>query len=153
MELFRPVKTPCIGVCSTGIGDQVCRGCKRFAHEVVDWNGYDEEQKGLIDSRLQGLLRQVVSNKLMILDQNRLLAAMKMQQIRFNDQQDPYCWLFALLKAGASQIDDLSEYGVKPMSAWADVPLVEMRQIIDRDYFELSCALYERSYGVATDGH
>ncbi|HMW48455.1 MAG TPA: DUF1289 domain-containing protein, partial [Cellvibrionaceae bacterium] len=23
------VRTPCIGVCSTGIGDVVCRGCKR----------------------------------------------------------------------------------------------------------------------------
>ena len=43
--LHSPVKTPCIGVCSTGIGDSVCRGCKRFSHEVIDWNSYSQEQK------------------------------------------------------------------------------------------------------------
>jgi predicted Fe-S protein YdhL (DUF1289 family) len=41
-----PVRTPtpCIGVCSTGIGDVVCRGCKRYAQEVIHWNGYSEQQ-------------------------------------------------------------------------------------------------------------
>ena len=51
-----PVKTPCIGVCSTGIGDSVCRGCKRFAHEVIDWNSYTPEQKDIVDRRLGVLL-------------------------------------------------------------------------------------------------
>ncbi|MDC1160500.1 DUF1289 domain-containing protein, partial [Luminiphilus sp.] len=31
MSHFAPIRTPCIGVCSTGVGDVVCRGCKRFA--------------------------------------------------------------------------------------------------------------------------
>ncbi|MEL0305883.1 MAG: DUF1289 domain-containing protein, partial [Halieaceae bacterium] len=45
MSHLVPIRTPCIGVCSTGVGDVVCRGCKRFAHEVIDWNGYSPEQK------------------------------------------------------------------------------------------------------------
>ena len=45
------VKTPCIGVCSTALGGFVCRGCKRFAHEVIDWNGYSHEQKMAIEQR------------------------------------------------------------------------------------------------------
>ena len=49
--LHSPVKTPCIGVCSTGIGDSVCRGCKRFSHEVIDWNSYSQEQKRIYRSR------------------------------------------------------------------------------------------------------
>ncbi|MCF8976542.1 DUF1289 domain-containing protein, partial [Pseudomonas edaphica] len=28
------IKTPCVGLCSTVYGDLVCRGCKRFHHEV-----------------------------------------------------------------------------------------------------------------------
>ena len=55
MDLPR-VKTPCIGVCSTGIGDSVCRGCKRFSHEVIQWNGYTEEQKRIVDQRLSDFL-------------------------------------------------------------------------------------------------
>ena len=46
MSNLTPIRTPCIGVCSTGIGDAVCRGCKRFTHEVIDWNGYSTEQSG-----------------------------------------------------------------------------------------------------------
>ena len=110
--MFKQVRTPCVGVCSTGIGDQVCRGCKRFAHEVVNWNGYSNDQRYLIAQRLEGFLAQVVSNKMLIIDEQRLLAAIKHQQISFKQEQNPYCWLFDLLKAGASQITELSAYGV-----------------------------------------
>ncbi len=60
----RTVKTPCIGVCSTGIGDRVCRGCKRFAHEVIHWNSYSNEQKQLIEERLSQFLSQDLRNEL-----------------------------------------------------------------------------------------
>ena len=56
MSDLNPIRTPCIGVCSTGIGDAVCRGCKRFAHEVIDWNGYSQAQKQAIDARLDRFL-------------------------------------------------------------------------------------------------
>ena len=55
------VVTPCIGVCSTALGDDVCRGCKRYSHEVIDWNSYTDKQKQIIDERLDGFLIQVVS--------------------------------------------------------------------------------------------
>ena len=47
--------SPCIGICSTTYGDLVCRGCHRFAHEVVQWNAYDEQQRGAIRRRLEEL--------------------------------------------------------------------------------------------------
>ncbi|MDO7671884.1 MAG: DUF1289 domain-containing protein, partial [OM182 bacterium] len=31
-DVRAPVKTPCIGICSTtSVGDWVCRGCKRYS--------------------------------------------------------------------------------------------------------------------------
>ncbi|MCA4075779.1 DUF1289 domain-containing protein, partial [Pseudomonas kurunegalensis] len=33
----KSIKTPCVGLCSTVYGDTVCRGCKRFHHEVINW--------------------------------------------------------------------------------------------------------------------
>ncbi len=144
--MFKQVKTPCIGVCSTGIGDQVCRGCKRYVHEVVNWNAYSNEQRYLIAQRLERFLVQVVSNKLVIVDQQQLLRAIRHQQIRFVPEQDPYCWVFDLLKAGASQIRDLSVYGLALQRDWQQVPLVEVKAAIDRDYYTLSCAHYERYF-------
>ena len=38
-------RTPCVGICSTTYGDDVCRGCKRFIHEVINWNSFNPEEK------------------------------------------------------------------------------------------------------------
>ncbi|MAZ88040.1 MAG: DUF1289 domain-containing protein [Cellvibrionaceae bacterium] len=146
--MFKRVRTPCIGVCSTGIGDQVCRGCKRYAHEVVNWNAYSNEQRFVIAQRLEGFVAQVVSNKLLITDEARLLTAVKHQQINFKQEQNPYCWVFDLLKAGASQIVDLSVYGLERHADWTHTSLIQIKDAIDADYYTLSCAHYERYFSL-----
>ncbi|MES2823841.1 MAG: DUF1289 domain-containing protein [Pseudomonadota bacterium] len=144
MQLFKPVKTPCIGVCSTGIGDQVCRGCKRFSHEVIDWNAYAHEQRLIIAQRLENFLTQVVQQKIAVVDEKKLLTQIKHQQFQFNAEQNPYCWVFDLLRAGASQIDNLSIYGLQLLPAWQNTSLTDIRDFIDQDFYLLSCAYYER---------
>ncbi|RYZ99174.1 MAG: DUF1289 domain-containing protein [Moraxellaceae bacterium] len=144
MPLFKPVRTPCVGICSTGIGDIVCRGCKRFTHEVIDWNAYTHEQRLIIAQRLEGFLTQVVQNMVEVVDEKILFEQIKHQQIQFKKEQNPYCWVFDLLRAGASQITDMDAYGLKLVPAWANTPLTEIRDNIDRDFYALSCAYYER---------
>lgn len=142
--LERPVKTPCIGVCSTGIGDAVCRGCKRFAHEVIDWNRYSPEQKRVVDERLSGFLSQCVRNKLRVTDRALLQWQLQVQQIRYPADHDEYCWVFSLIKAGASQIDDTRDYGFEVEPAYRDTPLARLRELIDAEFYTLSEAHYER---------
>ena len=77
------IHTPCIGVCSTVFGDTVCRGCRRFSHEVVHWNGYTNEEKRIVWKRLNLLLCQVVDNYFQVTDANRLAAEMDFQNLRF----------------------------------------------------------------------
>lgn len=144
MVLFKPVKTPCVGICSTGIGDSVCRGCKRFAHEVIDWNAYTHEQRLTIAQRLEGFLTQVVQNMIEVVDEKILFEQIKHQQIQFKKEQNPYCWVFDLLRAGSSQIDNLDVYGLRLQPAWRDVSLTKIRDHIDNDFYALSCAYYER---------
>jgi predicted Fe-S protein YdhL (DUF1289 family) len=142
--LDRPVKTPCIGVCSTGIGDTVCRGCKRFSHEVIDWNSYTLVQKQAVDQRLSGFLSQCVSNKLRVLDTALLRWQLEVQQIRFVEQHDEYCWVFSLLKAGAGQVDNTLDFGFEVDLHYRKLPLIELREIIDQEFYTLSEAHYER---------
>ncbi|MDO3382536.1 DUF1289 domain-containing protein [Gilvimarinus algae] len=144
MAVFKPVKTPCVGICSTGIGDSVCRGCKRFAHEVIHWNAYTEQQRRIIARRLESYLTQVVANRFVVLDESLLLAQIKHQQILFKPEQSPECWVFDLLRAGASQISDLAVYGLALRPEWRGLSLVTLRDDIDKDFYALSCAYYER---------
>jgi predicted Fe-S protein YdhL (DUF1289 family) len=144
MPIFKPVKTPCVGICSTGIGDSVCRGCKRFAHEVIDWNAYSNEQKLMILRRLESFLTQVVENIVQVVDPQRLREQISHQQIRFREEQNPYCWVFDLLRAGATQINDLETYGLCLRPEWRSASLREVRDAIEQDFYALSCAHYER---------
>jgi predicted Fe-S protein YdhL (DUF1289 family) len=142
--LESPVKTPCIGVCSTGIGDSVCRGCKRFSHEVIDWNSYTVAQKLAVDGRLSAFLSQCVSNKLRVLDKALLKWQLVVQQVRFVEHHDEYCWVFSLLKAGAGQIDNSRDYGFEVDLCYQEKPLLELRDLIDHEFYTLSEAHYER---------
>jgi len=142
--MYKKVRTPCIGVCSTGIGDDVCRGCKRFAHEVIDWNAYTEAQRRIIAERREGYLANAVRSHLEIVDRDLLLAQLRHQQIRFNEEQNPYCWVFELLRAGASQIANPRDYGLEPTPQARGVSLVELRKCIDEDFYALSVAYYQR---------
>ena len=142
--LDRPVKTPCIGVCSTGIGDSVCRGCKRFAHEVIDWNSYSPQQKRVVDGRLSGFLSQCVSNKLLVTDLSLLQWQLSVQQISHTPAHDEYCWVYSLLKAGAGQIDDTSGFGFEVRQDYRELSLKALRELIDEEFFILSQAHYDR---------
>lgn len=146
--LDHSIKTPCIGVCSTGIGDTVCRGCKRFCHEVIDWNGYTPEQKRIVDRRLAGFLSQCVSNRLRVTDRALLRWQLEVQQVRYAPHHDEYCWVFSLLKAGAGQIERPADFGFEVDLAWRDRPLGELRDEIDREFYRLSEAHYDRYMAV-----
>ncbi|ENW95525.1 DUF1289 domain-containing protein [Acinetobacter sp. NIPH 1852] len=55
-----PSLTPCAGRCSTVFGDLVCRGCRRFNHEVIQWNTYNPEQRLAVWRRLDAQLDQIL---------------------------------------------------------------------------------------------
>ena len=145
------IKTPCIGVCSTGIGDSVCRGCKRFTHEVIDWNSYSEAQKGIIDHRLTAFLSQIVETKVRVFDADLLQWHLDAQQISYPRHKNPYIWAYALIRAGASQISDLSGYGMVLDAQYRDMELPALKQLIDHEFYVLSEAHYQRYFCEVAD--
>lgn len=46
------IDSPCVGVCSTSLGDEVCIGCGRTFDEVRLWNTLAAEDKIKINTRL-----------------------------------------------------------------------------------------------------
>ena len=150
MSSLISIKTPCIGVCSTGIGDVVCRGCKRFAHEVIHGNGYSQEQKRANDQRLAQFLALCVANKFRITDLKLLTWQLEVQKIRYQADHDPYCHVFVLLKAGATQITEPEQFGFEVLPPYRQEPLVKLRDEIDEEFWVLSSAHYDR-YIATTD--
>lgn len=138
------IKTPCVGLCSTVFGDSVCRGCKRFHHEVINWNGYSDEEKQAVWLRLEMLLVQVMAAKLEVFDETLLLKQLEQRKIRFVPHQSPYCWAYQLLARGARMIMQLEAYGIALLPEFRDWELPDLRDAIDREFFLLSEAHFER---------
>ncbi|WP_432721789.1 DUF1289 domain-containing protein [Jeongeupia wiesaeckerbachi] len=53
MNIKQRPDTPCIAICSTGLGDDVCRGCGRTFLEVANWVSLSEAEKEAVWTRLE----------------------------------------------------------------------------------------------------
>ena len=144
-ETIAPVQTPCIGICSTtSFGDTVCRGCKRYAFEVIHWHAYDEAAKRAVQARIEGLMIQSMEGKLRIFSVPNLQQGLQRFKISFDPGLSPYCWLHDLLKKAHRHIERLDDYGVYVREDYAAMPLDELCELIDRELLLLCDAHYER---------
>ena len=102
--------TPCLGICSTTFGDEVCKGCKRFAHEIVSWTKYSEQEREIVNDRIEKFKIIILQNRFKIVDSNLLATKLQEKAINYNHSLDPLTWIFDLFRAAGSQSFDLSEY-------------------------------------------
>ncbi|MDC0485194.1 DUF1289 domain-containing protein [Gammaproteobacteria bacterium] len=137
--------TPCLGICSTTYGDNVCKGCKRFVHEVINWNKYAALEKEVVNSRLETFKLTVLKDRFSITDANLLATKLNEQGINFNDSLDPMTWIFDLLRAAGSQELDLRQFGI---SSHANLGLAELKDQIFKEFLELSEAHYNRYFSI-----
>ena len=140
----RAAKTPCIGICSSGIGDNVCRGCMRFEHEVIRWNGYSLNERQCILDRIDSFLIQIIKNKIELVDFDKLNSKISSLKIPCNEAWPPHRLLYELLRLCASQIVEAQSYGFRLTPEVAHLSLVEIKRDIEVEWHALSNAHYER---------
>ena len=135
--------TPCLGICSTTYGDNVCKGCKRFVHEVINWNKYATPEKELVNFRLESFKLTVLKDRFSIANAELLATRLNDQGINFNDSLDPMTWIFDLLRAAGSQDLDLSQFGI---ICHSNAELSELKDQIYSEFLDLSEAHYQRYF-------
>ena len=136
--------TPCVGICSTTYGDLVCRGCKRFAHEIVQWNAYTEAQRSTVWRRLFELRAEAVQSALEVSDPRAFQAAVQAFEL---PEDEPWAVLaYELLRRVVSRGQPLETYG---LSAQGDADVLPVLRRIDAEIFERARAHYEHSYRVS----
>ena len=147
--MSKSVKTPCIGVCSTVFGDEVCRGCKRFQHEIIKWNAYDDVEKRSVLNRLELLKVQIMQSKVMIIDEDLLRSKLHEYKVKFDEDSDSLCWVFDLLRSGSQSIADPSEFGFDLINS-SVLNLSELKKVMEEELFQLSEAHYQRYFKTET---
>ncbi len=140
-------RTPCIGICSTTYGDLVCRGCKRFAHEIVEWNQYSDAQRSDVVARLNRLKSAVVATQIAIVDRDRCIAALGE---RWQEGKDLLLVAYDYLTEARAKAQPLTTLlpvrlppGVNSAAA--------LRKRVDAEILARSKAIYERNFKVPVD--
>ena len=137
--------TPCLGICSTTYGDDVCRGCKRFIHEVINWNSYSNDEKEIVNSRLEEFKVTILSHRFKVTDAELLSSKLKEHAINFNDALDPITWIFDLLRASSQDLD-LELFGLELLPDHPTFSLSSIKDEINTELFELSQAHFDRYF-------
>lgn len=136
--------TPCIGICSSGIGDRVCRGCMRFEHEVIRWNAYTAEERQISLERIDSFLIKIIKNKIELIDFKKLNSRFNELKVKRDEAWSPYRVLYELLRQQAGRIGNPLDYGFSLLPAAAGLSLVEIKDLIEIEWHALSNAHYER---------
>ena len=142
--------TPCIGICSTTFGDDVCKGCKRFSYEITNWGKFSTDERAVVNSRLEQFKITILEEKFIISDSNLFESKMNEFSINFNSSLAPITWVFDLLRASSHADLDLSEFGIEILPKFSNLSLLELRDLINQEMLQLSEAHYYKFFNRTT---
>ena len=142
--------TPCIGICSTTFGDDVCKGCKRFSHEITNWGKFSTDERAVVNSRLEQFKTTILEEKFSISDSELFESKMNEFSINFNSSLEPITWIFDLLRASSNKDLNVNDFGIEILPAFSDLSLIELRDLINQEMLELSEAHYYKFFKRAT---
>ena len=142
--------TPCIGICSTTFGDDVCKGCKRFSHEITSWGKFSNDERAFVNRRLEQFKSILLEEKFTIIDCNLFESKMNEFSINYNGSLEPITWIFDLLRASVSKDLNLDDFGVEIKPEFSNLSLVEIRKLINDEMLQLSEAHYSKFFNRAT---
>ena len=121
--------TPCIGICSTTFGDDVCKGCKRFSHEITSWGKFSNDERAFVNRRLEQFKSTLLEEKFTIIDGNLFESKMNEFSINYNGSLEPITWIFDLLRASVSKDLNLDDFGIEIKPEFSNLSLVRHQQI------------------------
>ena len=137
-------RTPCIGVCSTTYGDDICRGWRRFRHEITSLINYSDSEKNIINRRLEKFKVTVLEEKFLVADIDKFKVALNQSKIRFNQDLEPICWVFDLFRSLNTEDLNLKDFGLAIQKEFANTPLPQLKEEVNKEFYELSLAHYQR---------
>jgi predicted Fe-S protein YdhL (DUF1289 family) len=135
-----------VGICSTTYGDLVCRGCKRYAHEIVQWNGYAQDQRTLVWQRLFKLREGAFLTHAVISRPDQLLLRAEGFHIADLDTLSEINIAYEVIRR-AGRESDFEALGIAPREPATTA--IELYQRIEQELYARSVAQYEHDFHVS----
>ena len=142
--MSKRTRTPCIGICSTTYGDEVCRGCKRFSYEIINWNSFSPEEKESIWKRLEKLKTQIMSSRVKIFDSELMNKGIKEYRLRIKDDLNDFSKAFEIIKQVSESFEDLMDFGIELFNR--EKSLKDLKDDREIELYTLSKAHYSKYF-------
>ena len=139
------IPSPCVGVCQINASTKYCLGCWRTLKEVAHWSRYSNDEKEIVNSRLEEFKVTILSHRFKVTDAELLSSKLKEHAINFNDSLDPITWIFDLLRASSQDLD-LELFGLELLPDHRTFSLSSIKDEINTELFELSQAHFDRYF-------
>jgi predicted Fe-S protein YdhL (DUF1289 family) len=133
-----------VGICSTTYGDNVCRGCKRFSFEVINWNAFKPEERESVWKRLEKLKSQIMDSRLKVFDPKKLKESINYFQLKIKDDLNDLSKAFEVIKQVSESFNNLEEFGIEVFEK--NKPLITLKEEIENELYTLSKAHYEKYF-------
>jgi len=142
----------------------VCRGCKRYSHEIVQWNGYTDAQRKRVRVRLETLQAQAVETFVRVIQPDQLSRCCRQYGVDTDNPEDQRSSIYHLLRvlcragrmpSGMAQFDmtllprELQEIGL--MARTPGTSLRDTFELIEEEFYRRSIAHFEHSFRVPVD--
>jgi len=147
MDLTRRA-TPCIGICSTTYGDLVCRGCKRFAHEIVGWNAFSADQRERVWRRLAELRDGCIAEYLDVRDAELLRSRVAVAQVAVWEHTSDLGLAYELLRRAKAPEPTPESIGLARGVRARGMSTAAIRDRVEAEFLRRSIAVYERSFKI-----
>lgn len=134
--------SPCAGRCSTVFGDSVCRGCRRYSHEVIGWNRFDDAARRAVWQRLDQQLDQIVLPRVGVTDWALLQQFLQARQVRLPVGSSRGRQVYEVLRRVQRQPGLLSASGLALESA----ALAAVWDSVEHAVYALGQASYELAW-------
>ena len=136
-------ETPCIGICSTIYGDEVCLGCLRRFDEVIDWNQYQESDKKNIIARIYQLVDTVMAQYFTHVNENVLDQAIQPSALRLVNQPSAWFKAYRLLRDDSSRFESFKSLGLSVAKPYQSVPVSELIQQLCDEIYQCAFKQYQ----------
>ena len=137
--------SPCVGICSTVYGDEVCKGCKRHFDEIITWNQWGDDKKQQVYTRLETLMQEAMAPLLSIVQPEALEAELVLQGIPYLHFKSAYLWLFLLWVKKPESLTSWEHIGIRLHDQYKSMKPTDLLNQIDDTVNAQAQILYDTS--------
>ena len=138
--MFNKISTPCIGVCSTIYGDDICRGCHRNFEEIIKWNQLSQDERLTIQTRLDNLQNKFSKKYFEITDKSLLIKSLIDFKINHRNSENNLNLAYKLVKKSGNKLktENLEQYGISIKHSADKLTINQILTEIDENIYKES---------------